>query len=186
MANEDTLARVARADEELARLELAKQEERAFVVSYLADVSSGGGTITVQLRNPADSGFDVDVVQSVFSSQFAGQFAIYDTFDSAPANGTELTVDNLLLDSGGTNGPTQGGVVTTHSVEFTPSGTPHLRTVLPSGGVGGGSTGGSLLGSEPLIEPGREIVLELENDSNNTNPGSIGVVYIEREREEGE
>ena len=175
MANEDTLKRMS----EVARLQYWKAKEQAFVASLATSVTSGG-TINIQLSNPADSTVALDVSQFLFSSQFKGQFKIYDQFDTAPSGGSAIGIDNLLMDSGG-NGPDTGSATANSGVTFTPSGTPHFNSVLPGGGVGGTGTGGAGIGTEPIIEPGREVVLELQNDGTDAAPGSIGVVYLERE-----
>jgi len=175
MANEDTLNRMS----EVARLQHFKAKEQAFVASIATSVTSGA-TINMQLSNPSDSGVSLDVSQFLFSSQFKGQFKIYDRFSTAPSGGSTVGIDNLLMDSGG-NGVDTGTATVNSGVTFTPSGTPHFNSVLPGGGVGGTGTGGAGVGTEPIIEPGRDVVLELQNDATDTAPGSIGVVYLERE-----
>lgn len=179
--NNDLGVRTADATEETARLELFKNRELGFVASFIDDVAGEGGTINLQIRNPTDSTFDIDVVQFLFASQFTGRVAIYDQFSSAPSGGTEVPIDNLLMDEGGTNGSSMGGVTANRGVSFTADGSPHFTGVLPSGGVGGTGTGGALSGTEPIIEPGREIVMELQNDATDPAAGSIGIVYLERE-----
>lgn len=181
MANEDTAKRTAKANEENSRLELYKQREQAFTASFIeAEIPSGGGTIDMQIANPAESGFDIDVINFIFTSQFKGQFAVYDQFSSSPTGGTEVAVDNLLMDTGGENGSTAGGVTINRGVTFTESGSPHFEAVLPSGGMGANTTGGEGTATEPLIEPGREIVMELTNTSSSAADGCLGVVYLER------
>jgi len=54
-----------------------------------------------------------------------------------------------------------------------------MAEVLPSGGSGAATTGGQGTTTEPILQPGREIVIELQNDSTSTRPGSIGIVYTE-------
>lgn len=180
MTTEDTGQRIRDASEERARLELYKQREQGFVASIVSSVTNSGGTINMHIRNPSDSDFDIDVYRFLFSSQFRGQFTIYDQFSSAPSGGSSVSIDNLLMDSGGDNGSNMGGVTANSGVSFTDEGSPHFTSVLPSGGVGGTGTGGFLTGTEPLIEPGREIVLELQNDATEDANGSIGIVYLER------
>lgn len=175
MANQDTLNRMA----DVARLQYFKAKEQAFVASFATSVTSGG-TINMQLSNPSDSDVTLDVSQFLFSSQFKGQFKIYDQFDTAPSGGSVVGIDNLLMDSGG-NGGDVGTATANSGVTFTTNGTPHFSSVLPGGGVGGTGTGGAAVGTEPIIEPGREVVLELQNDGTDAAPGSIGVVYLERE-----
>ncbi|UBF23322.1 hypothetical protein M1M40_gp44 [Halorubrum tailed virus 29] len=184
MANEDTLKQVA----EVARLQHYRQREQGFVASHIYDVPGGGGTVNLFVRNPADSGFVVDVVKESFTSQFKGEFAVYDQFAAggAPSGGTDVGVDNLLMDSGGTNGSTAGGVTVKRGVSFTPEGSPHFQSVIPSGGGGNGgppaaSVGGAAAGTEPLIEPGREVVYQLQNDATEDSKGSLGIVYLERD-----
>lgn len=182
MANEDTASRTRIASEENSRVEIYKQREQGFVASFIdTDVASNGGTINMQITNPSDSGFDIDVVKFLFTSQFKGQFAVYDQFSSAPSGGSSVPVDNLLMDSGGDNGSTAGGVTINRGVNFTSADSPHYDAVLPTGGMGANTGGGAGTATEPLIEPGREIVLELTNNSTSNAPGSLGVVYLERD-----
>jgi len=175
MANEDTLQQMS----DVARLQHFKQKGQGFVASESADVTSSG-TLTLHLKNPSGNAFDIDVVQFLFSSQFKGQLKIYDRFSSGPSGGTSVGIDNLVADSGAANADT-GTMTANTGVTFTADGTAHYNAALPSGGSGANGIGGAATATEPIIEPGREVVLELQNDSNSTAPGSVGAVYLERE-----
>lgn len=170
------IQRVTRAVRRGARFLRRRSDERGFVAFHKTSVPSGGGTINLHLKNPS-SDTTIDVEKFLISSQFKGEYAIYDAFSSTPTGGSSQTIDNLKMDSSG--GPPDSGEMAVNSdVAFTASGT-HFTEVLPSGGAGANTIGGAGGGTEPLIEPGREIVIELQNDSSSVALGSIGVVYTE-------
>lgn len=160
-----------------SHLALRKREEKSYVAFHHSDtVPSGGGTINLHVANPSDSGVSLDIEKFAISSQFKGQYAIFDGFSTAPSGGSGNGIDNLLLDSAGTDDT--GNATITANVDFTADGT-HFRQTLASGGQGAGTIGGEGTGTEPIIEPDREVVIQLQNDSSSDNPGSIGVVYSE-------
>lgn len=153
----------------------------AFIGYTTASVPASGGTITLHLENPTDNRM-IDVHNLIITTQFEGQYWIYDVFDG-DVTGSEVTTDNLRLDE--MNGaPDSGNMNMNNGVTFTATGT-HFHESVPSGGPGG-NMGGKSTGPEPLIGPGREIVIELQNDSGSDNMGTIGIVYSERERTDTE
>lgn len=155
---------------------LRTREESAYVAFHKADVAANGGTINLHIKNPSDSGVSLDISEFNISSQFQASWNVFDSFSSAPSGGSGNGVDNLLMDS---SGEKDTGVATVNSgVTFTSDGT-HFAGVIGSGGAAGATTGGQGHGSEPVIEPGREIVIELQNDSSSERAGAIGVVYTE-------
>lgn len=170
--------RAAKAAKETAKLELYRNNERGFTVSYTTSVA-GGGTANIHIKNPSGSGVNLDLFNIQVSTQFRGQYAIYDVFSSDPSGGNSLGIDNLLMDSENTT-PDTGNAVTNSEVSFTESGT-HWESVLPSGGTGGNVVGGSAAGPEPILEPDREIVIQVTNDGTKTRPAALGIVYIERD-----
>jgi hypothetical protein len=173
MANEDTMKQVA----ELARLQHYKKREQAFITfprGSLADTA----TRNLHIKNPSDSGVTVDVQQISVYPQFTGNIVIYDGFSSAPSGGTDASLDNLRMESGGTT-PDTGNITTNEEVTFTESNT-HLDIPIPGSGSGGAAIGENLEATKPLIDPGREIVVEAENTSGSTSPVGIVCVYAER------
>lgn len=177
--NNDLGYRTAEASEEGVLLEQAKRAEAAHIASERSSVTASGGVFTLHLSNPEGSGVDANVQRIKITSQFEGVIDVWDTFTSAPSGGTAATIDNLLLDSNQDNGMGQIDVLT--GVSFTGE-NPHYQSVLPSGGPGG-SFGGQLEEGAPLIEPGREIVVEVTNQSGSDDDAAITVVYVEEERE---
>jgi len=165
----------AKSNELLAELTIARVEERGYVASERAEVVAGG-TKNLHLKNPADSITDLRVHGLSVDTQFEGNVTVYDSFSSDPTGGTAAGVDNLLLDTGEQNGVTLADVNT--GVTFTAN-DPHLVSVIPGGGSAG-KTGGVFRNAGPIIEPGREIVLEVENTSGSAANASLTIVYSER------
>lgn len=178
MTNADLEFRTTQAAEEDVLLQQAKRDGVGFVASARSSVTSGG-TLNLHLKNPANSGIDINVESAFTRSQFEGSVDIHDAFSSAPSGGVGNGVDNLKLDSGNDTGDTQ--ITVNKGVSYTASNT-HVKDVLPSGGAGG-QIGGEATGTEPLIEPDREIVVEVTNDSGTQAKAAISVVYVEETRE---
>ena len=154
---------------------IKKRDENAYVVTTNGAVS-GGGASSLHLKNPEGSGVTFDVEEITVSTQFKGDFRIYDGFDSAPSGGTGVTPENLLLDSEGVKDTGNG--VASSDPTFTENNR-HYIGVIPSGGQGGASTGGKSSANKPMIEPGREIVVEVSNDTTESADASISIVYHE-------
>lgn len=171
-------ARIAEATRETARVDIEKRDENVHVASTRESVAAGG-TLNIHIQNPSGSGVDCNLAQVEVNTRFQGNYTIYDAFSSEPSGGSELEVDNLLMDSDDVNG--EGVVVVNTGVSFTDSGTPHLLGVIPSGGQGANQIGGQSLGTRPLIEPGREIVIEVLNDSSESDVAAVTVVYTEED-----
>lgn len=161
----------------LAQLELAKRQERGYIVSERATVTANGGTFNLNLDNPSGSGVNLIVTNVVVTTQFQGVYDAFDTFSTAPSGGSSITIDNLLMDTGNIDGATQANAAT--DVTFTGN-SPHISRVIPSGG-GGGQIGGETDAEAPIIQPEREIVVEVTNRSGTDADASITVVYIEVE-----
>lgn len=173
MANQDTLRQVA----ELARLQHYKIQEQAFV-TFTRGTLADAATRNLHIKNPSDSGVTVDIQQISIVPQFTGNMAIYDSFSSAPSGGSSAGIDNLRMDSANTT-PDVGTMTTNEEVTFTESNT-HLDIPIPGGGSGGNAIGEQLEATKPLIDPGREIVIEAENTSGASSPVGIVAVYVER------
>ena len=174
MANEDTMKQVA----EISRLQHYKKQEQAFI-TFTRGTVADAATQNLHIKNPADSGVTADIQQVTISPQFTGNMAIYDSFSSAPSGGTSTTIDNLRMDSDNTI-PDVGNLTTQEQVSFTEDNT-HIDIPIPGGGSGGSAIGGELHATKPLIDPGREIVIEAENTSGASSPVGIVAVYVERE-----
>jgi len=152
-------------------LHLRRDNENAYVTHISETVST---TKNIHLRNPSSNDKDIDVHKFTINSHFEGNYKIYDRFDSL-SGGTSLNIDNLRMD---TDGDVDDGTMESNkNVTFTASTTPHFEAAIPGGGAGG-QTGGNGKGTEPIIEPGREIVVQIENTGND-GTGSVGIVYSE-------
>jgi hypothetical protein len=179
MANEDTLKRVADASEDTALLQQAKRKEEAYVASTRFTVAASGGTANMNVKNPSGSGINANIRGFLVRTQFEGIVDVFDKFSTAPSGGTGNGIDNLLLDSDGSDDSGQVTVAT--NVTFTGSNT-HVQDVIPSGGPGG-NIGGESMAPTPVIEPGREIVIEVTNQSGSNDEAAITVIYVEEDRD---
>jgi len=162
----------------LAELLIARNSENGFVLSERETVSNNGGALNVRLGNPSDADVDLIVHDIKISTQFEGSVDVFDTYTTAPNSGTDISVDNLLMDTSQSNGTTRA--TAEKGVSFD-SDNPHFQGTIPSGGVGGKS-GGMMHSTAPIIQPDREIVVQLTNESDSNNEASITIVYSERER----
>jgi hypothetical protein len=179
MANEDLGVRTAEANEEDVLLAQAKRDERAFVASTRFTVTASGGTANLNLANPSGSGFNANIRNFRVTTQFLGIVDVFDEFSSAPSGGTGNGIDNLLVDSGG--GTDTGNMAVAQDVSFTGSNT-HVQDAIPSGGPGG-NIGGASMGPTPIIEPEREIVIEVTNQGGSDADAAITILYVEEERD---
>lgn len=160
-----------------SQYEEAKYDERGFVVTAQEDVAASGGTLNLSIQNPEGSNTEAFMQNVVVTTQFKGSMVMYDSFSSAPTNGTSVTVQNLLMDTA-SGTPDSGEMDANKNVTFTDDGT-HLEQVIPSGGQGASQIGGAATGTDPILQPGREMVVEVTNTSASQAPGSINVIYRE-------
>jgi hypothetical protein len=172
-----TLGRVRDALLRLSRFTRRRESSDAFVAYTTGTVAAGGGTEALHIANTTQDRI-IDIKQFIVASQFRGQYAIYDVFDGDITGGDTVSIDNLRLDASG-GVPDSGAMSAASGVSFTATNT-HFAAAIPSGDAPGGTSGGAGAGTEPLIEPGREIVLEIQNDSTTDRVGTVGVVYTER------
>ena len=179
VTNTDLAVRRANAVEENVLLEQSKRQGDAFVASIRATVASSD-TTNLHLKNPADSGLDANVQAVFVRTRFMGIVDVYNEFSDGPSGGTANGVDNLKMDTDGTTGDTSMAVK--QDVTFTATNA-HVKDVIPSGGPGG-QVGGEATQTEPLIEPGREIVVEVTNESGDQEKAAISVVFVEEPRDE--
>lgn len=172
-----SLNRITNATEYAATLQRLKHKEEARIASERATVTASGGTFNLQFSNPSDSGRNVNVISIRVTTQFEGVIDVWDTFTTAPSGGTTATIDNLLLDTEQENG--MGVVDANTDVSYTGD-DQHYVSVIPSGGPGG-ANGGELVEGAPLVEPGREFVVEVENQGGSDGEAAISVVYVEED-----
>lgn len=161
----------------LHRMEV--EDENGYVIHAQKEVTSGGGTLAIHIGNETD-GLSVDVVSIEYSADFDGTYSMYDTFSSDPTGGTSNGVDNLVLD---TNGEDDNSDMTVSvDPDFTDDGTKHVEIPVLTGGAKGLSQAQQGRGTKPIIEPGRHLVIELENTSTSAGRAGFVVTYHELER----
>lgn len=150
--------------------------EKAFVISEKDTVSNNGGTTNLHIRNPSSNDTTAVFTTADVSTQFKATAKIHETFSSI-TDGTELDIDNFLMDTGGAAGTDPGNMKAFKNTTFTSTDT-HSETVLGSG-VGGSAVAGNT--NLPLfaMEPGREIIIEVENQSSSEDDATIIITYFE-------
>jgi hypothetical protein len=153
------------------------RDERAFIVSEEYTTADTGDTATLHLKNP--SGSEETAVFIVTTAPTVQSYVrVYDEFSTAPSGGSDTTVQNILLDSGG-GAPDSGVVTAATGVSFTASST-HIAQP-----IGGGQGAQSVGGSENLLlfglEPDREVVIELEQlvSGDTSNESAITARWFE-------
>jgi hypothetical protein len=132
----------------------------AFLHSEELANASVGDTSALSATNPDGSG-----VTAVFDLTRATPGArtmtrVYDAFSSAPPDGDETGIENVLLDSAG-GAPDTGDVTTAVDPAYTPSGDSHMSEAT-GGGQGAPSSGGKADVPILALEPGRKMVFEAE------------------------
>lgn len=158
----------------MTELERAKRNDRAFVASYTTTVSKDA-TTTMHIKNPSDSGHTLDIHMLDISTQFSGFFTVYDAFTTAPSGGDALTPQSMLMDTDAD--ATTSTMEVNKNVTFNPDDY-HSTGVFATGGKT--SKGGARLDAEhPIVEPGREIVVEVTNTSTDANDASIAATFVE-------
>lgn len=148
----------------------------AYITTHLGENTSTGDTTTLHLQNPEGSG--VTGVFSLLNSTPAAPSTayVYDRFSSAPTGGTESDIMNVRMDTEG-GAADVGELVANAGVTFTAEST-HASRVL-GGGQGSGSIGASANMPVFALEPGREIVLEVEKRTNDGDDVSITARWFE-------
>jgi len=156
----------------------AIEHDRGFVTFVVGDVPAGE-TLSLALSNPtADR--SIDILDVDYSALFDGEFTIYDSFSSAPSGGTALSPDSLLLDENGSQ--TDTAMTAVRDATFTSDGDPHFRRPTTAAGVGNDPSGTEGIFGDPVVEPGRSIVVELANQNSSTGVAGIGIQYAELDR----
>lgn len=147
---------------------------RAYIISELYNISSGN-TQNIHLRNPASNDMRFWVMEITVSSDTPYIANVHDVFDSSPTGGTEIKIQNVLLDADSDNN--DGKAVANENVSFSSSSS---HAVGVGGSGSGGQTGGFTISHPPIvIEPNREILLNVENTSSGSGNYALTIVYYE-------
>lgn len=149
-------------------------QQKGFVISEEFDVGADGGTNNVHFRNPSGTGKTAIIVDVTASTQFEGKATIYEDFDST-TDGTSVTIQNIVMD---TNKDLNEGVMEAFT-DSTFTGEVRHSSIVFGGGAEKETVGGG--GNLPLIsvEPDRELVVELLNDSANIETATLLITYFE-------
>jgi len=159
----------------MTQLEQAKRGNRAFVVSYTDTVVKTTGTTNLHIKNPGSNTRSLQIHALNISTQFPGFYTVYDAFSTAPTGGTALDPQSLLMDS--LEAPTTSVMEANKNVTF--SGNDYHTTEVFATGGKTSKSGAAARGENPIIEPGREIVIEVTNTSVDDNDASIFVTFCE-------
>ncbi len=159
----------------ITQLEQAKRRDRAFIVSHTATVPKTTGTTNLHIKNPSDNTRTLQVHGLNIATQFPGFYTVYDRFSTAPSGGTSLTPQSMLMDTDAT--PTTSVMVTNKNVTF--SGNDYHSTEVFAAGGKTVKSGSMAQAEHPLIEPGRELVVELTNTSTDANDASVALTFCE-------
>lgn len=151
------------------------KDGNAYTVSEVVSVS-GGGTTNIHVKNPSGSDTDLFVATVTVNGDGAFIARLHDDFSSAPSGGTSTEIQNLLMDT--EKDSTDNGVAeVAQDVSFTSS-SEHAV------GVGGGGQGSSSVGMSvehvtSIMEPDREIVLEVENTTTAEQNYSLTIAWAQ-------
>ena len=175
------LTRIARNlfryDQRLLKHE-AIEHDRAFVTYYVTDLGAGSTANIAITNETADTSVDITGID--YTAVFDGDFTIYDSFTTAPSDGTALSPDSLLLDENGSQTDTAMTVVS--DATFTSDGDPHFSRPTTASGVGNDASGSGGTFADTIIEPGRSLVVELSNTNSSSGMAAIGVEFAELDR----
>lgn len=150
------------------------KDDEAFIVSELFSLASGS-TGNVHIKNPSTSSATLWIADITISGDSAFVARVHDGFSSAPSGGTSAAIQALLLDSESVDN--DGEAIANRNVSYTSS---SQHAVGVSGGGGSGSTvGGTREHALIAIEPGRELVVDVENTASNAGDYAISIVYVE-------
>jgi len=159
----------------MTKLEQAKRKDRAFVVSYTDTVAKTTGTTNLHIKNPSSNTRSLTIHTLNIATQFPGFYTVYDSFSTAPTGGTALEPQSLLMDSDAT--ATVSVMEANKNATF--SGNDYHTTEVFATGGKTAKAGGSVDAEHPIIEPGREMVIEVTNTSVDDNDASIFAVFCE-------
>lgn len=155
------------------------KNERAFIVSEEFTNANTGDTSAIWFENPSDSG-ESAVFSSVSVSASSRSYArIHDGFSTAPSGGSDANLQNILLDSAG--GAPDVGVVTAKTGPSYTADETHERELVP-GGAGSAAVGGRVEAPVLVLEPDREIVVEVEKLASGGDDVSVTAQWFEIEK----
>jgi hypothetical protein len=146
----------------------------AFIVSEEASLSQDE-SFNVHLKNPADSSKSLWVVSTTVSSTKTYSSRVYDAYSDPPSGGSDAEIQNVLMDS--ENVSDDGIAIANRNVSFTDGTSNHAVGV--GGGSGGQSIGSTSQHAPIVMEPDREIVVEVTNESSDAGMVTISVLYCE-------
>jgi hypothetical protein len=159
----------------MTQLERAKRKNRAYIVSYTDTVAKESGTTNLHIKNLGDSERSLHVHGLNVATQFPGFYTVYDRFTAGPTGGTSLTTQALLADRQAT--PTTSIMEANKNV--THSGDDYHSTEVFAAGGKTSKSGGAAKAENPIVEPGRELVIEITNTSVDANDASIMLTFSE-------
>lgn len=152
------------------------RQGESFIVSESMSLNANEST-NVHLKNPGSSNKRLVVTNLNIGTQIPYTSTSYDKFSSGPSGGERVEIHNVLLDSGGEDD--DGVAVANKDVSFT-NGTSNHAVGVGGGGKGGNATGDGGEHVPIIMEPGREVVIKVQNDSSSAGGrASITLVYFE-------
>lgn len=145
---------------------------KAYVVSERFTVAPGGN-FNMHFKNPSSTNKTAVFQEIPLGSQFQGTLDVHDGFSSAPSGGTPLAIENQIMDSAGA--VDSGDMEANKNVTYTADNT-HEKKAF-GGGPGGkqGIVNGPKVFS---IENGREIVVDVTNESGTESKASLSMRYF--------
>jgi hypothetical protein len=149
--------------------------EESYLASKEYTIGSVGNTATLTIVNPAGSGTSTPIAPVTVDARVASYGRIYTEFTDAPSGGTEVTPTNTLAATGGDSDTT--ALTVRRGDTFTADGGTTSRLV--SGGGGGSAIGGTQSLAAAVLEPGRELVVEVEKLENGGDELTITARWFE-------
>lgn len=154
------------------------KRELSFLASEEYTNASSGDTANMFLKNPSGSGTSAIVTDAGGNAATKSYVRIYDGFDNSATGGSNVDVENNLMDKGG-EGSFDSGVMTVESdVSITPSNT--FRSRVTGGATTGvGGEAGRLLAEPFIMEPGRRILIEVKKLASGDDEATITADWFE-------
>lgn len=154
------------------------RSELSFIVSEEYTNASAGDTANMHFAVASDVDACAVITGLEGNPSAFSALRIYDGFDGDVTGGSDVAIENDLLDTGGTaGGDPSDNVTVTRGVSFTATNTMFTRYV---GGGKGASLGAGAAQTPPfIIEPGREIVAEVEKVDTDGDELAINIRWHE-------
>ena len=143
-----------------------------YIVPKMQDISAGG-SVNIHIRNPhADKVMWLAGI-SIFAEGNV-DFLLHDSFDSI-TDGVEIIIQNALMDSEG-GAPDSGPFEAFYGSTFTEA----ADSTIPVGFTvdSGPATSQSVDIFPVAVEPGREVVIELDNQDSSVNKSLISLLLL--------